>query len=370
MLAQSKELQLKVFYTWQQLKEEEKYDHGFGKNIEWDIPLLEGYDYIFVKNTSGNPGTNHFRGIINPSLNDEIVAWQPNAILIFGWNFFSHLKCIRYFHKKVPVIFRGDSTLLDENWGVRKLFRRIFLRWVYSSVDYALYVGKNNKDYFIKHGLNEKQLISSPHAIDNDRFAQPDEEYYKQAQMERLQLGIKENDLVLIFAGKLEEKKNPFFLLEIAHRLKNIQIKFLFIGNGSLEKALKISAANDSRIIFKDFVNQKQMPVAYRLGDVFILPSTGPGETWGLSANEAMASGLAVMLSNKAGSSNELVKEEYNGIIFSQNDIKKCVDFLTLLLQDRQLLLRMKQSSTKLIQQFTYHNIILSIEEIISMAVK
>ena len=43
------------------------------------------------------------------------------------------------------------------------------------------------------------------------------------------------------------------------------------------------------------------MPIVYRLGDLFCLPSQGPGETWGLAINEAMACKRQVIASNKCG---------------------------------------------------------------------
>src|SRR3978361_1217582 len=81
-----KQVRIKVFYTWEQSGEGLAYGPGVGKEIQWDIPLLEGYEYKFVKNISTRPGTEHFRGIINPSLNEEIAAWEPDALLVFGWN--------------------------------------------------------------------------------------------------------------------------------------------------------------------------------------------------------------------------------------------------------------------------------------------
>ena len=75
LLADRGVLQIKVFYTWGGKVLTEKYDPGFGKTINWDIPLLEGYEYSFVKNISLEPGSYHFKGIINPSLNEEVKAW-------------------------------------------------------------------------------------------------------------------------------------------------------------------------------------------------------------------------------------------------------------------------------------------------------
>ncbi len=119
MLHERGVVQIKVFYTWSQSQQGSKFDPGFGKNIEWDIPLLAGYNYTFVDNISSRPGTHHFKGIVNPTLNDEIEQWKPDVLLVMGWSFHSHLKSIRYFYKKIPVLFRGDSTLLAEKWGAK-----------------------------------------------------------------------------------------------------------------------------------------------------------------------------------------------------------------------------------------------------------
>ena len=145
-------LDIKVFYTWGEASAH-KFDPGFNKTIKWDIPLLEGYPYEWVKNTSKEPGTHHFNGVINPDLIDQIKNWQPDALLIYGWGFQSHLKVLRYFKNKVPVYFRGDSTLLDEENGTRTILKTAFLKWVYRHVDHAFYPGTNTKAYFKKYGL-------------------------------------------------------------------------------------------------------------------------------------------------------------------------------------------------------------------------
>src|SRR5215217_7645662 len=118
LLTERKRVDVKVFYTWG-TSAQHKHDPGFGRTIDWDLPLLEDYDYEWLENTSGNPGSHHFKGIINPDIIDRINAYQPGAILVFGWAYSSHLKVLRYFKGKVPVWFRGDSTLLDESNSIK-----------------------------------------------------------------------------------------------------------------------------------------------------------------------------------------------------------------------------------------------------------
>jgi len=171
LLTQRGVIEVKVFYTWGKAVLSNKFDPGFGKVINWDIDLLKGYAYTFLQNISNNPGSSHYNGINNPTIVNEIEDWQADAVLVYGWNFKSHLKCMRYFKGKLPVYFRGDSTMLNKKKTVKSLFRRIFLKWVYSYVDNAFYVGQSNFDYFKKHGLKKNELIFAPHAIDNARFA-------------------------------------------------------------------------------------------------------------------------------------------------------------------------------------------------------
>src|SRR3954470_24455785 len=125
MLSSQLNLDVKVFYTWGKgsLK---KYDPGFCKEIEWDIPLLEGYEHSFLKNTSADAGSHHFKGIINPDAIKVIDKFAPDALLLYGWAYQSHLKILRHFHKNIPVYFRGDSTLTDEQPGLKGFMRTFF----------------------------------------------------------------------------------------------------------------------------------------------------------------------------------------------------------------------------------------------------
>lgn len=361
LLAASGRVMVKVFYTWEQSQTGAKYDPGFGKVIEWDIPLLNGYEYTFVKNISTQPGSHHYKGIVNPTLIQEVKNWNAETLLVIGWSFKSHLQCMRYFHGKIPVLFRGDSTLLDEQPGLRLFARRLFLRWVYSHINFALYTGVNNRQYFEKHGVRGRRLVFAPHAIDNNRFGGDRDQHEAEARAWRKELGIADNNLVVLFAGKLEPKKNPALLIQIAAGIKNQNIQFLIVGNGRQEEMLRQAAAGDQRIIFLDFQNQQRMPVLYRVADVFILPSVGPGETWGLAVNEAMACSRAVMVSNKTGCAPDLVKENENGIVFNPDDSGKCINFLQSMLANRQRLREMGQESARIISAFSYEKIVSAI---------
>ncbi|MDF9798350.1 glycosyltransferase involved in cell wall biosynthesis [Catalinimonas alkaloidigena] len=365
MLAASPAVNIKIFYT--RGAQEESFDKGFGRQVKWDIPLLEGYDYLFLKNSSKDPGTHHFRGIVNPYLINEVTAWGANALLVFGWSNRSHLKALRYFKGKIPVYFRGDSHLLDEHRGIKQSLRRALLKWVYRHIDYAFYVGTESKKYFLKHGLNEEQMIFAPHAIDNSRFADLENKYEKEARQWRQKLEIKADQKVILFCGKFENKKNPLLLLQVAKQMQHrADLIFLFVGNGHLEEQMKAAAQDMKNIRFLDFQNQSCMPVVYRLGDVFALPSQGPGETWGLAVNEAMACSRPVLVSNKVGCASDLVKPGKNGYIFESNSLTDITNKLKLIIENKDSMSEMGGKSLLLIQDWSFKRIVEAINKQLS----
>ncbi|HTH81516.1 MAG TPA: glycosyltransferase family 4 protein [Mucilaginibacter sp.] len=328
LLAQK--IELKVFYTSGKIPAG-KYDPGFGKTISWDINLLDGYDYQWINNTASNPGSHHFNGIINPDLIGQLKNWAPDTLLVYGWAYKSHLSVLRYFKNKIPILFRGDSTLLDEKPGIKNLLRYIYLKWVFKHVDYALYAGSNNKKYFKKYGLREDKLVFLPHAVDNERFETPVPD---KVQHLKNQLNIHPDDILVLFAGKFEQKKAPVLLLKCFMSLSVSDVHLLFVGNGVLEDTLKQEASAAKNIHFIGFQNQTHMPAIYQACDIFCLPSTGPGETWGLAVNEAMACGKVILVSDKVGCAADLVTAA-NGAIHRADSFTDLCDKLNLLISKK-----------------------------------
>ncbi|SDT53207.1 Glycosyltransferase involved in cell wall bisynthesis [Mucilaginibacter mallensis] len=319
LLHQRQQIEIKVFYTWGE-GAVNKFDPGFGKTVQWDLPLLDGYPYEWVINTSKNPGSHSFNGIITPGLIQQIKDYAPDAILIYGWAYASHLKVLRHFKNKIPIIFRGDSTLLRKEGGFKALLKFVLLRWIYTHVNHALYVGTNNNAYFKKYGLKEQQLSFAPHAIDNERFAQKRNDEVKAL---RDGLGLDDNDILILFAGKFEDIKSPFLLLDAFQSINKENVHLLLVGNGALENELKLKAAENPNIHFMGFQNQSYIPVVYQACDLFCLPSKS--ETWGLAINEAMVCQKAVLASDKVGCAIDLILPGNNGAIFKESSLADLV---------------------------------------------
>jgi glycosyltransferase involved in cell wall biosynthesis len=361
MLSRSELLEIKVFYTWSQSRET-LFDKDFGKIIQWDIPLLDGYEYAFAENVSKIPGPGSFRGIVCPALNSMITDWGAEALLVYGWAYHAHYHAMKYFKGKIPVWFRGDSTLLDETGGIKKTLRRVFLRFIYRKADYAFFVGENNRQYYLKHGFRVNHLFFAPHAIDNQRFGNQTGEQQRDAEKWREELGIGPDDIAVLFVGKFEPKKNPLLLIQAGLILNNPAVHFIFVGNGMLENQMKTMAGGNNNFHFLPFQNQSRMPVTYYLSDILALPSQGPGETWGLVVNEAMSCGKAVLVSDKSGCAIDLVNPGENGYIMASGNIDECVELLKKMTISRELAKKMGQVSRQRIASWSFEEICKSYE--------
>lgn len=356
LLTERRAIQIKVFYTWEKSKEK-VYDPGFGKVIQWDIPLLEGYEYSFVENKRSQSERKTFWSIRNPNLIKEVEDWGATAILVYGWNFYSHLQAMNYFKNKIPVYFRGDSTVLNNKKGIKANLRKIALSWIYKNVDFAFYVGEQNKRYFLAHGMKASQLLFAPHAIENDRFRDDERKAYtKRARVKLKDLGVNipEGSVTFLFAGKFEPVKNPFLLLKAFVSRKNKAEHLLMVGNGILEKEIKKAYSKYENIHFIDFQNQQEMPVIYRMADVLILPSVS--ETWGLAVNEAMACNKAVLVSSRVGCAVDLVSVGKNGYVFEHadiNDLKNKLDCFA----DIMVCKKMGMEGQKMIESYSFEKI-------------
>ena len=315
-----------MFYTLSQFNDAPMFDEDFGARISWDVPLLEGYDHEFVPNVATHASLRAYRGIRNPKLAPAIEAWGAQAVLVYAWNLSSHLHALRYFKDRIPVFFRGDSTLLSPQPVLRSFARRLFLTWVYSHVDVAIAVGSNNRDYFEWCGMPADRVAFAPHSVDTDRFSNADGVHAARASAFRRDLGIPQDALVLVYAAKFVASKDPLQLLQ-AFVTIDPGTHLVFVGSGPLEGELKARAAGHANVHFLPFQNQSAMPAVYRLGDIFTLPARGP-ETWGLALNEAMASARAIIAGSQVGAVRDLIRHGVNGWSFESGNFEALVSVL------------------------------------------
>jgi glycosyltransferase involved in cell wall biosynthesis len=344
-------LTLKVFYTEGQ-QAINKFDTGFEQRIKWDIPLLSGYEFEFLKNISPYSGTSHFLGVINTAAVKSIQQFKPTTLLIYGWANPSHLNLIHFFHNKVSIMFRGDSRLLEGESWLKKAVKTALLNWIYNRVNTSFYVGSLNKEYFKSYGPPKMKLVYAPHAIDNARFEKDQDSGSRDL---RRNFKIPQTDILILFAGKHIQIKDPTILLRAFCDLKPAHVHLLFVGSGPLTASLRLYAAAQEAgrfVHFLPFQNQSKMPTMYKACDLFCMPTKNPGETWGLAINEAMAAGRGILCSDQVGAAKDLV-DDSNGAIFRAEDLADLKEKLTALLVSKATLKVLGQRSAQRIKRWS-----------------
>jgi glycosyltransferase involved in cell wall biosynthesis len=213
------------------------------------------------------------------------------------------------------LLFRGDSHLLGR--GEPGFTQRLLLKLFYRQFAAVTYVGTANKDYFLALGVPPSRLFFAPHAVDTTRFRRDDPEARESARQLRIELGLADKRVVL-FAGKFSPAKQPLELLRAFHAVATDTDALVFVGDGELKNELTALAATrpDRCVRVLPFTNQSKMPARYLLADIFVLPSRGHYETWGLAVNEAMHLGVPCLVSDLVGCQRDLVQPGETGWVF------------------------------------------------------
>lgn len=345
---------------------EGKKDKEFGVNIKWDIPLLDGYKYTFLKNNSFKPSIHKgFWGLINWGIIPYLLKKQKSVLVIHGWGYFTNILAILF--GKIAghsVCVRGDTPFHQEalkNKWITKC-KHVYLRMLFLFIDFFLYVGFQNRLFYSKLGAKEKQLFFTPFSVENERFQQAALSMTKEAARKRLQLPMDKK--IILFSAKYIVKKRPMDLLQAVNQLQQEDILLVMMGEGELRKEMEIFIKEyklENKVLLTGFVNQSEIGHYYKSADVFVMCS-GLGENWGLSVNEAMNFDLPVIVSETSGCSYDLVEIGKNGFVFNTGDVKELSDCLEKVLSDSAIRTAMGKRSKEIINNYSNQKIIDSLE--------
>lgn len=318
---------------------------GFGVEFDWDVPLLDGYSYTFLKNRARNPSVGRFWGANTPEVAEICRIQRFDAAVLVGWNRWSAWQTIHACNRiGTPVLMRGDS-ILEPGRHLRRSLKYLPYRTLLPRLGRYLYVGERNREYLRHYGVPEERLHFVPHFVDDGWFAARTHEARRSGTSAgiRSNLSIPQNAVVALFCGKLLPRKRPQDLLQacrVFHQEnERLNLHLIIVGDGPLRAELERQAGEScaGRVHFAGFQNQSVLPSYYSAADFLVLPSVS-GETWGLVANEAMACGLPVVLSDRVGSAPDLVAAGETGYMYPAGDVSAlaaAMRNLTLLLAAR-----------------------------------
>ena len=244
---------------------------------------------------------------------------NPDVVGVNGWNNFGSLIaancCVR---RGIPMVVMSESSRQDQprTWWKEAIKRRI--GDLYSA---ALVGGQRHVEYLIELGMPRERIFTGYDVVDNRYFAQNAAEIRNSKSEIRRKCGLPQN--YFLASARFVEKKNlPKLIRAYAEYRRRTDVgdlksdvssskacwDLVLLGDGPLKSDLCRLISDlglQAHVHLPGFRPYDELPVYYALANAFVHASTS--EQWGLVVNEAIASGLPVIVSNRCGCAPELV---------------------------------------------------------------
>jgi glycosyltransferase involved in cell wall biosynthesis len=279
----------------------------------------------------------------------SLRRFSPDLVIIYGYFFpatFGALLWAILLRKNYAL--RSDSNVfIDGKRGWKSALKRRLVTQIVKRAQSILYIGTANRKYWEKYGATDAQLVEARYAV-NDELFNP------------VSTATSEPDqpVKFLFVGRLIERKNAEVLLRAIKKLAADANRFTLtmIGTGPLEQVVQQQLKNLglTNLEYVGRVAPDDMPAVYREHDVLICPYER--EPWGLTINEAMNCGLAVIAATNGtcGAALDLVVHQENGYGLTDLSAEAVANSIRYMLDQKHRLPDMKAKSLDIISEWSY----------------
>jgi glycosyltransferase involved in cell wall biosynthesis len=289
--------------------------------------------------------------------------YKPEVVVVPGWGYRGALMALGWgLIHRIPVICMSESTQWDEARNPLKEWIKRRIIGLFSS---ALVGGTPHRDYMEELGMPSDRIFLGYDAVDNRFFS----EEARKIGVRRWEMGGEKQPCFLASA-RFIEKKNLFRLLKAyaiyrgkallrrdsvasAFSLQPSVFDLVLLGDGQLRpelKKLRSELGMEDCVQMPGFKQYEELPEYYAAAGAFIHASTT--EQWGLVVNEAMASGLPVLVSNRCGCARDLVRDGENGWTFDPSDEEQMADLMLRISSDEERRKEMSARSQEIITEW------------------
>ena len=132
---------------------------------------------------------------------------------------------------------RSENTLAaqPDGRGLRGLAKRAYLDWVFARCAAFLSIGAANRAYYLAHGVDSERLFAMPYAVDNEFFRRRSAAAAVAREKLRAEIELEPGRPIILFAGKLQRRKNPLVLVDAFRRLDRRRLRrpyLVVVGDG------------------------------------------------------------------------------------------------------------------------------------------
>lgn len=191
-----------------------------------------------------------------------------------------------------------------------------------------LTAGTNNEQLYRHYGVPGHKLFPFAYSWGYDKLIETAKQMRPQRRRLRTEMGISDQDNVILFCGRFSPEKNILLLLQAYCNLATPNTVLLLAGDGPLRGEIEefVRENRIDSVRLAGFRDRTDIGKYYTIADIFVLPSIR--DTWGIVVAEAMCFGLPVVVSANVGSSVDLVTDGLNGYRFQAGDVDSLTESL------------------------------------------
>ncbi len=342
-----------------------------GTTVSFDNDLLSGgYSYEFL--TRGNAATSRQKWEQKwlPTLEERVKAAAPDAVCLHAYNYPAHYRYLLGCHRLgYPVFLRTENEDIMPRPGWRLWLREAFLKWMIPRIDAFLYIGRYNKEFFLKRGVPEEKLIFVPYSADNEYFGlNLDAKTQSAIRAECCaEWDVAPSRMLFLNTCKHRDVKRPQDLIA-AWLQANQNLGFaenaslIMVGDGPLNAEMRrmVSAAGAANVVFAGYLSQSKMRRALLSCDYLVNPAVEP---WGCTLNEALPAALGQICSDHVVGWPDLVKTGENGFVHGFGNVDHLANILSSCSRHPEWLPGFAAKSRQIAQQYSYETCVKGFHE-------
>src|SRR5258708_2456818 len=335
---------------------ESGFDPEFGVEVQWDVPLLDGYRWVHVPNKSLRPGLGRFFGLWNPGLWKLVRSGHFDAVVIYtGYMIASFwLTVLAAKSRGMPVLISSDTTTSQPRDGKRwkAWIKPLILPRVFSVADMVLVYAQAAKALTARMGVAEEHIALIRSAGDKESWLARTRKFDRAAV--RAAWGVPADAPVVFYCAKLQHWKHPLDLLRAFAKAAVAGAYLVYAGEGPQRGELEAEARTlgvNGCVRILGFVNLSQLPGSYVASDLFVLPSAY--DPCPLVVCEAMWTGVPVVLSDAVLGRLDMIDPGKSGYIYPCGDLEALAAILRNTLGNRARLEELKAGVRQQMKSWT-----------------
>jgi glycosyltransferase involved in cell wall biosynthesis len=328
------------------------YDRDFNTDVQWDIPLLDGYQFEFLE-TANEARAYTFFAVDNPGVSAALKRYRPDIALIHGYAHRTMWRTVRWCNRnRVAVLLISDSSGAAGRSLWKRAAKAIVVRYFYRRLDGVFSTGDNNRNYHRQFGIPEDRIFAGVLPVDCARLEDSTGDPAKARREIRKKHEIPEQAFTVVFSGKLIPLKCTLHLLEAVRRCAQagLRVWCLLVGEGPERPRIEAFIRENEMhtVVMAGFVNQSLIGKYYAASDAVALMSSR--EAKGAPVPEAGIFGCPAILCDRVGciGPTDSARPGENALVYPWSDIDALANCITRLCTDRPLYSSMSQAARRI----------------------